>query len=332
MLVARGGKGGMRQDLIGYLLNSLDEDERAEIESTRRSPEKASAVERDLAILERALQPLERDRDAFTPPSGLAERTIAAVKQAAAEERPSLSESAESEPIVRSRVWLDRVILTAAALAATILLAPLLLETMEDARATRAQQNLQKVATALQGYADAHSMYPTPPSEGPLSRAGLYAPTLVSEHRIRPDDGLLVYPGSSLNQDGDFQIPSKEELEAAIGTEKFEKLIEIMGGDYGYTLGYRDESGRLKPNRNQQRSHHPIMADAPNASGKQSSNHPDGAHHIVYEDGHVERIWVTSSTLDKLHGDDHLYLNHDGEIAAGKDSEDAVIGDSHHQP
>ncbi|MCK4685300.1 MAG: hypothetical protein KAT44_10110, partial [Pirellulales bacterium] len=67
----------MRQDLIGYLLNSLDEDERAEIESTRRSPEKASAVERDLAILERALQPLERDRDAFTPPSGLAERTIA---------------------------------------------------------------------------------------------------------------------------------------------------------------------------------------------------------------------------------------------------------------
>ncbi|MDA7992625.1 MAG: hypothetical protein MPJ25_06250, partial [Pirellulales bacterium] len=146
----------MRQDLIGYLLNSLDEDERAEIESTRRSPEKASAVERDLAILERALQPLERDRDAFTPPSGLAERTIAAVKQAAAEERPSLSESAESEPIVRSRAWLDRVILTAAALAATILLAPLLLETMEDARATRAQQNLQKVATALQGYADAH--------------------------------------------------------------------------------------------------------------------------------------------------------------------------------
>ena len=52
----------MRQDLIGYLLNSLDEDERAEVESTRRSPEKASKVERDLAILERALQPLEIGR------------------------------------------------------------------------------------------------------------------------------------------------------------------------------------------------------------------------------------------------------------------------------
>jgi hypothetical protein len=52
----------------------------------------------------------------------------------------------------------------------------------------------------------------------------------------------------------------------------------------------------------------------------------------VYEDGHVERIWVTSSTLDKLHKNDHLYLNNDGKIAAGKNVEDAVIGDSHHQP
>ena len=202
----------MRQDLIGYLLDSVDEEERAEIESARQNPETAGKIEHDLAKLERALQPLERDRDVITPPIGLAERTIAAVKQASADTRPTLSESVESDPIIRPRVWLDRVILTAASLAAIILLAPLLLETMEDARATRAQQNLQKVATALQGYADVHSMYPTPPDEGPLSRAGLYAPTLVSEHRIQPDDGLLVYPGSALNRKGNFQIPSKEEL------------------------------------------------------------------------------------------------------------------------
>ena len=36
-----------------------------------------------------------------------------------------------------------------------------------------------------------------------------------------------AYPGSSPESDGDFQMPSKEELEAAIGTEKFEKLIEL---------------------------------------------------------------------------------------------------------
>ena len=38
LLVTKEG-GGMRQDLIGYLLDSVDEEERAEIESARQSPE-----------------------------------------------------------------------------------------------------------------------------------------------------------------------------------------------------------------------------------------------------------------------------------------------------
>jgi hypothetical protein len=33
-----------------------------------------------------------------------------------------------------------------------------------------------------------------------------------------------------------------------------------------------------------------------------------------------------------LHRGDHLYQNDDGETAAADDPEDAVIGDSHHQP
>ncbi len=321
----------MRHDLVGYLFDSLDEKERAEIDLARQNQETSSEIEKELIAIQRAVQPLKHDDGFIDPPAGLAAKTIAAVKQSSVCKGPALSPASDSGSIIQSRIWLDRMILAAASIAAIVLLAPLLFEAMEDARATRAQQNLQKVAVALQGYADTHGMYPTPPDAGPLSRAGLYAPTLVSEHRIRPDDGLLVYPGSALNEKN-FQVPSREEIEAAVGTEGFEELIGLMGGDYGYTLGYRDESGHLKPIRNQQRSHHPIMADAPDASGEQSSNHPDGAHHIVYEDGRVERIWVTSSTLDQLHRNDHLYLNHDGKIAAGKDIEDAVIGDSHHQP
>jgi hypothetical protein len=74
------------------------------------------------------------------------------------------------------------------------------------------------------------------------------------------------------------------------------------------------------------------MADAPDATGQRSSNHPEGAHHILYEDGRVKTIWIEGDDLDFLHRDDHLYRNHDGKIAAGTDAEDAVIGDSHHQP
>jgi hypothetical protein len=37
--------------------------------------------------------------------------------------------------------------------------------------------------------------------------------------------------------------------------------------------------------------------------------------------------------VDAIHIDnDHLYRNHEGKVAAGVDPEDAVIGDSHHQP
>jgi hypothetical protein len=83
----------------------------------------------------------------------------------------------------------------------------------------------------------------------------------------------------------------------------------------------------LQPNRNLRRAHHPLLADAPDDSGERSDNHPDGTHFVLFEDGHVER-----RRSDDLHDDDHLYRNHDGETRAGKDSEDAVIGDSHHQP
>jgi hypothetical protein len=225
------------------------------------------------------------------------------------------------------RQWLDRMIIAASALAACVLVAPLLLESIADARARRAQRNLQSLAGSLQGYAGAHRQYPSPPGEGPLSRAGLYAPTLVSEHRLVADDGTVLVPDSALSKPGNFRIPSMDELRAAIGTPQFEELVRSMGGDYGYTLGHRDASGELLPIVDQHRRHHPLMADSPNESGERSDNHPEGVHFILFEDGHVER-----AQADALHRDDHLYRNHDGEHRAGKDVDDAVIGDSHHQP
>jgi hypothetical protein len=101
-----------------------------------------------------------------------------------------------------------------------------------------------------------------------------------------------------------------------------------MGGDFGYTLGHRDADGRLAPNRDLRRSHHPLVADAPASCCEKSDNHPDGFHYILFEDGHFQRL-----RADGIHRDsDHLYRNHKGEVAAGVDPDDAVIGDSHHQP
>jgi hypothetical protein len=321
----------MRNQLVGYLLGSLEDDEARDVESALADSERGGALRRDLQLLEQATAPLKWDRAALPAPAGLASRTLAFV---AAHTRP------ETIPLRRpmspvhegtlpaGRGWLDRVLLAASALAACVLVAPLIYETILDSRARRAERKLQRLSESLQGYAETHRVYPTPPESGPMSRAGLYAPMLVSEHRLVADDGTLLVPDSKLTEQGSFRVPTLDEVRAAMGTPEFEPLVRRMGGDFGYTLGHRDAEGRLLPNRNHRRVHHPLLADAPDDSGEQSRNHPDGAHYILFEDGHVERRRLG----DHHHEDDHLYRNHDGEIAAGLDPEDDVIGGSHQQP
>jgi hypothetical protein len=149
----------------------------------------------------------------------------------------------------------------------------------------------------------------------------------VSEERIVADDGTVLCPDSTLSRRGGFRVPSLGEVKAAVGTPRFEELVQTMGGDYGYTLGHRNSAGVLQPNLNLRRGDFPIMSDAPDESCEKSSNHPDGIHHVLFEDGRIRTLRPHA-----LHRDDHLYRNHRGSVAAGVDRDDAVIGDSHHQP
>ncbi len=320
----------MRDQLVGYLLGGLEDNEARELETALSDAEQGDSLRRDLQLLRRAVRPLEWDRTAVPPPAGLASRTLAFVS---AQTRPETIPLRPMSParegtVPTGRGWLDRVLLAASALAACILVAPLIYEAIMDNRARRSERKLQRLSESLQGYAESHRVYPTPPESGPMSRAGLYAPMLVSEHRLVADDGTLLVPDSELADQGNFRIPTLDEVRAAVGTPEFEALVRRMGGDFGYTLGYRDANGRLMPNRNRRRAHHSLLADAPDESGERSGNHPDGAHYILFEDGHFER-----RELGALHPEaDHLYRNHDGDVAAGLEPEDDVIGGSHDQP
>jgi hypothetical protein len=325
----------MRDELVGYLLDALDEGEARRVETALADPQRGAALRNDLDTLRQAIRPLAFDRESIDVPAGLAARTlqfVAAQTAVAPEGRPKptpriFSPADEGQSVRPSRRWLDRLIIGATAVAACVLVAPLLLDSIEESRQRRVDRNLQKVSAALQGYAESHGMYPTPPDAGPLSRAGLYAPTLVAEERIVADDGSLLCPDTALARRGKFRGPTRAELDAAVGTPRFEELVKTMGGDFGYTLGHRDAAGVLQPNRNRRRADHPILADAPDECCEKSSNHPGGIHHVLLEDGRVARLKEGT-----LHRDDHLYRNHKGKVAAGVDSEDAVIGDSHHQP
>lgn len=339
-----------RDELLGYLCGALDESESRAVELQLADPQRGPPLRRDLEVLRLAIRPLTDDREVFRAPRGLADRTLAFVAAQPQVAGPRLAEQTRtgvdrSRPTARAdrqppvftpdaggprpvRVaWLDRVVMAATALAACVLVAPLMLDWVRESRELRAKRNLQQVGLALHGYAESHRFYPTPPDAGPLSRAGLYAPTLVSEQRIVADDGTLVCPDSALARRGGFRVPSLEDVQAAVSKPEFDRVVAEMGGDYGYTLGYRDAIGYLHPNLNRRRAHFPIMSDVPDDAAEQSHNHPDGIHHVLYEDGHVQTV-----RRNALHSVDHLFRNRFGAVAAGVDPEDAVIGQSRDQP
>ncbi|MFM7077400.1 MAG: hypothetical protein ACKO3G_15255 [Planctomycetaceae bacterium] len=348
----------MRNDLVGFLLGALEADEAKRVEESLDDPQRGPGLRSDLLRLQRALEPLSADRAPFAAPAGLASRTLrgvaatrGAAERAAAPAGHAAREAAAHRPhpgtprrhrhsrpasdwsddrpvpVERSMNWIDNAILAATALAACVLLFPAVGALVSRSRATQTERRLTRVGEALQGYAASHRRYPSPPDGGPMSRGGLYAPLLVSEHRIVADDGTLLVPDSALARSGTFRVPTIQALEDARGTDAFEEMVRSMGGDFGYTLGHRDAAGRLQPIVGLNRAHHPLMADAPDASGERSDNHADGLHHVLWEDGRVDRLHES-----RIHVEDHLFLNHDGQPAAGKDPEDAVIGDSHHQP
>lgn len=320
----------MRERLVGYVLDALEDAERRDVEAAIFDDLHGDSLRRDLELVRAAVAPLACDRGPVSAPPGLAARTLAFVAASSASESRAgglrLSPT-PAEPRPRARAWLDRALVAATALAACILVLPLVRQAVDDARERRRERNLERLSTALQGYAESHGYYPTPPGDGPLSRAGLYAPTLVAEERLVADDGTVLVPGSPLSRRGGFRVPSLAELEAAVGTPRFEQLVREMGGDYGYTLGHRDAAGVLRPNRNGRRFDHPLVADAPDHTDERSANDSRGIHHVLFEDGHVAR-----RQADALHRGDHLYRNHEGRVAAGIDPDDAVIGDSEDRP
>ena len=86
----------MEDKYIGYLLGSLDEEERREFDALLAERPEASA---HLAVLRQALEPLAIDRDTIDPPAGLAVRTIAFVAEHIVETEGSIAPSGPGSPV-----------------------------------------------------------------------------------------------------------------------------------------------------------------------------------------------------------------------------------------
>ena len=331
----------LQEDLLGYLLNALDDERHAEIE---RQLDVDPEAREQLEILQRALAPLDATEQQYEPPSGLAEQTCRYVlgqpgarrfeypmKAAALVGTAVRPAPTRMHPITTTAGtgsgfhWQDLLMAGGIFIAACLLLFPAIHASRVQSRMLACQDNLRELGSSLTRYSEAHDGYfPKVPTQGNLAAASAYAPILAAD-KLLPEDRLVVCPGSSLAESGAFRIPSLDEIESITSPEAVENLQQTMGGSYGYSLGYQD-NGQYSATRNLRRAHFAIASDAPPSSlmsPRLSENHGRQGQNVLFEDGHVQ-FTVSPKATD---GDrDDFFLNDDGLVAAGVDRDDAVIG------
>lgn len=305
----------MQDELIGYLLNALEPDEQELVEARLSADPK---LRQELELAARSLEPLAADKAPWEPPAGLATRTLQHVAvQVKAQPAPPVS----SVPARWSMA--DMVVAAGIFLCATLLFWPAINQSRFAARVTQCQDNLRQIGAAHSNYSLRYAgALPSAEIGSKLSRAGVYA-VILRDTGYLPKTHILICPSSPLAESaGDFLLPTSGELLAA-QAERAEKMCRMMGGSYGYSLGFF-VGGRYHPPRDLRRTRQALMADAPDATHRASANHGGCGHNVLFEDFHVKYL-----TTCKPHGcNDHIYTNDEQQARAGLHMFDSVIGAS----
>ena len=327
----------MRDQLLGYLLDVLEPDERRQVEDKLSEDPQ---LQRELELLSDSLDPLRAAEQQYEPPAGLADRACQAVQHqicaaVGTDDRyPVITPTPETRDGARdgaSRWRLGDVAVAAGIfLAAALLLFPAIQRSREIARRQSCQRNLQRICLAFQQYSQNNQGYfPSITLSGNMHTAGAFAVRLF-EAGYLDDRAVLICPSSTLAGNPDqVYVPSRRELSRAKGTILV-RLQSHMGGSYGYVFGYI-KNRRYHSPRDERRATFAVAADAPDSNVKQlrSSNHSYRGQNVLHEDGHVafrKRCNTPEGGLD------HIFYNDVWQVAAGHHANDAVIASSHASP
>jgi prepilin-type processing-associated H-X9-DG protein len=320
----------MDENLIGYLLRSLDADEQREVERYLRDHPEA---QKRLEQLRRRLDVLAQDADEGEPPAGLWVKALARVAEhkcrVALPSAPPAT--ARSSAGGRPSWWRRADLLVAAVLLVLVggLGAVWLANVHRDQHVIECANNLHRFDEALEAYADTHNgQFPWVGAEPPKNFAGSFVPALSEARAIRT--------GLSVNCPGDPPRPPADLTFAQLGQmskdepDKFKAATRDLAGCYAYSLGYRDFDGTgLYGLTKSMDGHLPLMADAPSCDGGNevrpgnSTNHGGRGQNVLFIDGHVE-----FRTTRSFGADDDIYLNIEHKVAAGRGPQDTVLGRS----
>lgn len=241
----------MDENLIGYLLDALEEPDRRQVEADLRSqPESRARLE----TLRRALTPLGLDSEAPPPPAGLVVRTLGRV----AEERARPLPKAPPPSRRPAPAWRGprRADLVAAALLLVLvggLAFPWVARQWHLYGRKACEANLHIYGDALQMYADNNNgRLPQVSETGPRSYAASFVPILHEAVVLANDRHLACDPTGFRSG----PPPSIEEVESArLKPEPalFRQRARQLAGNYAYCLGYRERHAartldrRLRP-------------------------------------------------------------------------------------
>jgi hypothetical protein len=315
----------VREQLLGYLLGALEEDEHREVKARLlASPQ----LQQELAHLRETLRPLAADR-VVPPPQGLWQRTCRLV-EIAASAIPVNRSTPRAAVSLPTRRWSLRDALTAAVvlLATCCVLFPAVQRSRFQAGVTACQNHLGQLGMALLHYGENHGgHFPQAPQEGNDAFAGMYS-VMLRDHGLLPDPRIILCPAVASSRGEPLYVPSLCELQQA----RERRLVELrrsMTGDYGYTLGVM-VNGRCVPVRNQGRTIFAIMADTPSLAldGLPSANHGGLGQNVLFEYGNVRFL----RSGEPLLGTDYLFLNDAWRVAPGTHPDDSVIAPCHARP
>jgi prepilin-type processing-associated H-X9-DG protein len=312
----------MDDNLVGYLLNCLDEAGNRQVEAYLQAHPEAM---QKLARLKQAIRPLAADRDDIVPPAGLASRTLARIAEKAGGDLPRAPRDRASVAIGRSWWRRSDLLVTACLLVFALGVAMPLVSRWRDRHSTVAcQDNLRQFYAAATAYRDQQGTYPDLTREAPRNSAGVVVP-ILADAGVLPASFTVRCPAVGPHLGCSVTLASLRTM----NDQEFETEAPTIVPCYAFTLGYRDGAGVYHTAWQLPGSTTPIVADnAPVDGLSNSANHGAAGQNVLFLDGHCR--FVTQRTV----GDpsDDIFLNHINRVAPGIGANDAVLGNSAARP
>jgi hypothetical protein len=335
----------MTDELLAYLLDDLPPERRAAVEEKLATD---FAWQREKQRLEECLAACgDPAKCADEPPQDLVKKTCTLVESSGS--HPAIKElqktprrnkrsaafTADSPCLgggVRSWSFADLTVGGGVLMLVGLLVTPAMFESREASRRTVCQNNLHTFGVALFEYQENRDHHL--PEIQPGENAGRYALELLNSGLLTREQlqQLLVCPESPLADDLaagriSLALPTRAALESASG-QQLAGWLKSMGGSYAYRIGYFDEQGAYQPIIYTAEQGSPLMGDAPGLSpdGVRIVNHP-GGQNVLLQDLSVP--FRAGCVMPRR---DHIYLNDDGEHAAGVGPQDIVLIRSEYGP